>query len=240
MDLAAVPRIMVPSIHGTIMAEYLAFAVDSTALQNSASAADLRHTWSRFPMTSQDSASKSQSTLPKTVVLVGLMGAGKTSVGRRLAEMFDSRFVDADKEIEQAAGCSIADFFDRFGEEEFRRGEERVIARLLRDPPCILATGGGAFMSGDTRREIKDHGLSVWLKADLDVLFERVARRSDRPLLLTENPRATLEAIMEQRYPVYAEADLTIDSYRGPIEQTVDRVHQKLLEYFTGAEGAIS
>lgn len=191
-------------------------------------------------MTPQDVVAKSKSSLPKTVVLVGLMGAGKTSVGRRLAELFDCRFVDADKEIEQAAGCSIADFFDRFGEAEFRRGEERVIARLLRDPPCILATGGGAFMSPDTRREIQDHGLSVWLKADLDVLFERVARRSDRPLLLTDDPRATLEAIMEQRYPVYALADLTIDSYRGPIEQTVDRVYRRLVEFFDEDGGTVS
>ncbi len=191
-------------------------------------------------MTSQDIAAKSNFALPKTVVLVGLMGAGKTSVGRRLADLFDSRFVDADKEIEQAAGCSIADFFERFGEEEFRRGEERVIARLLRDPPCVLATGGGAYMSEDTRREIREHGLSVWLKADLDVLYERVARRSDRPLLKTEDPRATLEAIMEKRYPVYAQADLTIESYRGPIEITVERVYRRLLEYFGLTEGACS
>jgi shikimate kinase len=183
-------------------------------------------------MNNTDAVSSTRPLLPKTVVLVGLMGAGKTSVGKRLADLFAVRFVDADKEIEQAAGCTIADFFERFGEEEFRRGEERVIARLLRDPPCILATGGGAFMSAETRREISSHGLSLWLKADLDVLYERVARRSDRPLLLTDDPRATLEGIMNKRYPIYAKADLTVDSYRGPIEQTVDRVHQRLLDYF--------
>ena len=170
-------------------------------------------------------------------MLVGLMGAGKTSVGRRLADLFGARFVDADKEIEQAAGCTIADFFERFGEEEFRRGEERVIARLLREPPCVLATGGGAFMSEQTRREIEGHGLSLWLKADLDVLYERVARRSDRPLLKTEDPRTTLEAIMNTRYPVYAQADLTVESYRGPIENTVERVHERLLEYFDDHDG---
>jgi shikimate kinase len=183
-------------------------------------------------MTEPDVITNSKPILPKTVVLVGLMGAGKTSVGRRLADLFGSRFVDADKEIEQAAGCTIADFFERYGEEEFRRGEERVIARLLREPPCVLATGGGAYMSSDTRREIRDHGLSLWLKADLDVLYERVARRSDRPLLKTDDPRATLEVIMNTRYPVYAQAELIVDSYRGPIEQTVDRVYQRLLDHF--------
>ena len=189
-------------------------------------------------MTDSDVVSISKPTLPKTVVLVGLMGAGKTSVGRRLADMFGIRFVDADKEIEQAAGCSIADFFERYGEDEFRRGEERVIARLLKEPPCVLATGGGAYMSADTRREIQEHGLSLWLKADLDVLFERVARRSDRPLLKTEDPRTTLETIMNTRYPVYAQADLTVESYRGPIEQTVDRVYHRLLDYFGDDAGA--
>lgn len=183
-------------------------------------------------MTDPDVASSSKPTLSKTVVLVGLMGAGKTSVGRRLADLFGTRFVDADKEIEQAAGCTIADFFERYGEDEFRRGEERVIARLLTEPPCVLATGGGAYMSEDTRREIRDHGLSLWLKADLDVLFERVARRSDRPLLQTEDPRATLKSIMEARYPVYAQAELVVESYRGPIEQTVERVYKRLLDYF--------
>jgi shikimate kinase len=191
-------------------------------------------------MTDPDTVSNATPTLPKTVVLVGLMGAGKTSVGRRLAELFDTRFVDADKEIEQAAGCTIADFFERFGEEEFRRGEERVIARLLREPPCVLATGGGAYMSAETRREIRDHGLSLWLKADLGVLYERVARRADRPLLQTENPRATLETIMNTRYPVYAQADLTVDSFRGPIEHTVDRVYQTLLDHFDNTGGPVT
>lgn len=189
-------------------------------------------------MTDPDVVSNTRPSLPKTVVLVGLMGAGKTSVGRRLADLFDTRFVDADKEIEQAAGCTIADFFERFGEDEFRRGEERVIARLLREPPCVLATGGGAYMSADTRREIREHGISIWLKADLDVLFERVARRSDRPLLYTEDPRATLETIMNTRYPVYALAALTVESYRGPIEHTVDRVYQRLLDHFDDDGGA--
>ena len=189
-------------------------------------------------MTILDANSNTKPILPKTVVLVGLMGAGKTSVGRGLAELFDTRFVDADKEIEQAAGCTIADFFERFGEDEFRRGEERVIARLLRDPPCILATGGGAYISPDTRREIREHGLSLWLKADLDVLYERVARRTDRPLLHTDDPRDTLETIIHARYPIYAESTLTVASYRCPIEQTVERVYQRLLDHFAIDNGA--
>lgn len=179
--------------------------------------------------------------LPSTIVLVGLMGAGKTSIGKRLAERLGVRFVDADKAIEEAAGCTIADFFARHGEEEFRRGEERVIARLLGDPPCVLATGGGAFMSDDTRRRIRERALSLWLRADLDVLFERVARRSDRPLLQTEDPRQTLQALMDIRYPVYGEADLVVDSRRAPIDVTVDRVYQALFNYFSAkSEAAIS
>jgi shikimate kinase len=169
------------------------------------------------------------------------MGAGKTSIGRRLAERIGVQFVDADKEIETAAGCTIADFFARFGEEEFRRGEERVIARLLMDAPCVLATGGGAYMSSDTRQVIRERALSLWLRADLDVLYERVARRSDRPLLRTENPRQSLRDLMDTRYPVYAEADLVVESQRAPIDVTVDRVHQALCDYFSaGSEAMLS
>ena len=162
----------------------------------------------------------------KTLVLVGLMGAGKTSIGRRLAQRLGVRFKDADKEIEDAAGCSIADFFDRFGEAEFRRGEAAVIARLLDEPPMVLATGGGAYMAEQTREVIRDKGIAIWLKADLDVLYERVSRRTDRPLLRTENPRKTLAKLMEIRYPTYAEADLVVDSFAGPIDATVDRVYE--------------
>lgn len=170
--------------------------------------------------------------LPMTVVLVGLMGAGKTSVGKLLAERLGVKFLDADKEIESAAGCSISDFFARFGEEEFRRGEERVIARLLKQPACVLATGGGAFMSLNTRKAIRTSALSIWLKADLDVLFERISRRSDRPLLQTVNPRQTLQSIMDQRYPIYSQADLVVESVRGPLDQIVERVGEMVAEHF--------
>lgn len=140
-------------------------------------------------------------------------------------------FVDADREIEEAAGCSIADFFRRFGEEEFRRGEQRVIKRLLSEEPRILATGGGAFMAEETRLAIAERGISVWLRADLDTLFDRVSRRTGRPLLQTENPRGTLQGLMDVRYPVYASADLVVESDNGPIDITVDRVEEVLLEF---------
>ena len=160
-----------------------------------------------------------------------MMGAGKSSVGRRLATRLGVGFVDADQAIEEAAGCSIADYFSRFGEEEFRRGERRVIARLMEGAPRIDATGGGACMADETREAIRLNGISVWLKAELDVLFDRVSRRVDRPLLRTENPRETLRGLMELRYPVYAQADITVESRRGPIVATVDRVYQAVVDH---------
>lgn len=172
--------------------------------------------------------------LSRTVALVGLMGAGKTSVGRRLAESLGVEFVDADAEIEMAAGHSIPEIFSVFGEEEFRRGEERVIARLLRGPPRVLATGGGAFMSGATRRAIRDSALSVWLRADLDTLVERVSARANRPLLQDRDQRAALKALIEERYPVYAEADLVIDSSEGPLERTVESVRRAVRRRLAG------
>jgi shikimate kinase len=238
VDLAAVLESMVPLIHGTIMAEYFALAFDSTGLRMSCGVEGIPIPSPWPTMINMSAVSNSKPRLPKTVVLIGLMGAGKTSVGRRLAELLGVEFVDADTEIEEAAGCTIADFFERFGEEEFRRGEERVIVRLLKNPPCVLATGGGAYMSSDTRAEISDHGLSLWLKADLNVLYERVARRSGRPLLQTDDPRSTLEGIMKVRYPVYAEADLTVQSYRGPIEKTVERAYQTIIDYIATTDGA--
>ena len=162
--------------------------------------------------------------LPWTVVLVGLMGAGKTSVGRRLAGRLGVTFVDADTEIERAAGLTISEIFATHGEAEFRRGEEQVIARLLRGTPGVLATGGGAFMSENTRRAIREGAVSVWLRADLDTLVERVSSRFDRPLLHGRDARETLRALIELRYPQYAEADLVVDSGSDAIEPTVERV----------------
>jgi shikimate kinase len=175
--------------------------------------------------------------LPMTVVLVGLMGAGKTSVGRRLAERLRVSFIDADHEIERAAGCSVTDFFEKFGEKKFRDGEKRVIARLLKLEPCILATGGGAYMDFETRELIKKKAVSLWIRADLDVLNRRLARRSGRPLLQTDDPQATIKKLLEIRYPIYAKADITVESPEAPVEITVNAVCDAVAEYFSLNEG---
>jgi shikimate kinase len=146
------------------------------------------------------------------LVLIGLMGAGKTSIGKRLASTLEVPFSDADQEIEKAAGKSINEIFSEHGEAFFRDGERRVIARLLGSGGMVLATGGGAFMNAETRKAIRDKGISVWLKADIDLLMARVMRRDTRPLLRNGNPRAVMEKLIGERYPVYAEADITIDS----------------------------
>ncbi len=160
----------------------------------------------------------------RTVVLVGLMGAGKTKIGRRLAARLNLPFFDSDIEIEEAAGESIDEIFRNRGETVFRDGERRIIARLLAQPTHVLATGGGAFMDPATRAVIRRHGVSVWLRADLDVLLARVARRNDRPLLKERNPRAVMSELMERRYPIYGEADLVVDSSEGPPDLTATRV----------------
>lgn len=151
--------------------------------------------------------------LKRSVALVGLMGAGKTTVGRRLAEALDAPFRDSDDEIAAAAGRSIPEIFEELGEAAFREGERRVIARLLEGAPHVLATGGGAFMRDETRAAIGERAVSVWLSADLDTLVERTARKPDqRPLLRDGDPRAILDRLMTERYPVYARADLTVDT----------------------------
>jgi shikimate kinase len=160
----------------------------------------------------------------RTIVLVGLMGAGKTKIGRRVAARLNLPFFDSDSEIESAAGESIEGIFRHWGEAVFRDGERRVIARLLTLPTHVLATGGGAFMDAGTRAAIARRGVSVWLRADLDVLLARVSRRSNRPLLQQSDPRGVLAALIERRHPIYAEADLVIDSGEGPAEQTASRV----------------
>ncbi|WP_405041371.1 shikimate kinase [Parvibaculum sp.] len=167
----------------------------------------------------------------RSIVLVGLMGAGKTTVGRRLAQKLGLPFVDTDAEIERAAGETIPEIFERHGEAAFRDGERRVISRLLENGPQVLATGGGAFMDDTTRAKIAARGISVWLRADLDVLMRRVARRSNRPLLKQDDPRRVMERLIAERHPVYAEADITIDSLEGPHEAVVDDVLARIEEY---------
>src|SRR3954469_1528156 len=154
----------------------------------------------------------------RSVVLVGMMGAGKSSIGRRLASRLGMGFVDADAEIEAAAGMTIAEIFTSYGEPYFRSGEQRVISRLLESGPQVLATGGGAFMNAETRAAVRAKGLSVWLRATIEVLVRRVKRRSDRPLLKTADPLETLRRLMDERDPTYAESDVIVESRDVPHE----------------------
>jgi shikimate kinase len=164
----------------------------------------------------------------KSIVMVGLMGCGKSAVGRRLAAKLGLPFIDADEEIERAAGKSIEDIFAEHGEAHFRDGERKVIARLLRSGPQVLATGGGAFMSDETRQAIAESGISVWLQADLPVLMRRVAKRDNRPLLKTDDPEAVMRELMDTRYPVYAKADITVESRDVPHDTIVADILERL------------
>jgi shikimate kinase len=169
----------------------------------------------------------------RPIVLVGMMGAGKTTVGRRLAARLGRHFVDSDEEVEKAAGMSIEDIFKAHGEADFRAGEVRVIARLLKDDNIVLGTGGGAFINPDTRALVKQAAISVWIKADFELLFQRVSRRSNRPLLKTANPRETLQKLIDARYPTYAEADVTVVSRDVPQDQVASEVIDAVLDYLS-------
>lgn len=169
-------------------------------------------------------------TIQRPVVLVGLMGAGKTTIGRRLAHSLGVPFIDSDHEIVDAAGCSISDIFAHYGETIFRDLEQRVLTRLVGSEPCVLATGGGAFINPTIRQAIKEKAISVWLKADLETLVERTSRRDTRPLLKTGDKNEILARLMQERYPVYAEADLTIDSNASAHETVIERILHALEE----------
>jgi shikimate kinase len=164
----------------------------------------------------------------RSLVLVGLMGCGKSSIGRRLASRLGLPFIDADEEIEAAAGKSIAEIFADHGEAHFRDGERKVIARLLGNGPQVLATGGGAFMNAETRETIRSRGISIWLRAELPVLMRRVTKRDTRPLLNTGDPEATMRRLMAERYPVYALADVTVESRDMPHDQMVGEIIEVL------------
>jgi shikimate kinase len=172
--------------------------------------------------------------LDKSVILVGMMGAGKTSVGKRLARAMGVPFRDADREIEEAAGCTVNEIFERLGEPAFREGERKVIARLLGYPPHVLATGGGAFIDPETRAGIKERAISVWLKADLDLLLERVSRKDTRPLLRNSKPREVLKKLLQEREPIYSQADITVMSDAGPHETVVNRILDALKQHRAG------
>lgn len=165
----------------------------------------------------------------RPVVLVGLMGAGKSTVGRRLAAALDTDFVDADEAIVTAAGMSIPEIFERYGEPAFRDLERRLVLRLLREGHGVIALGGGAFVDPEIRRAVRERAVSVWLRADLDTLVERTARKPGRrPLLMRGDPREILAELMERRYPVYAEADITVDTGPGPVDRVVEAVLERL------------
>ena len=165
----------------------------------------------------------------RPLAIVGLMGAGKTTVGRRLAERLNIPFVDADEEIETSAGRSVSDIFSDFGEQAFRDGERKVIERLLDGTPRVIALGGGAFANEATRQLVRDKAVSIWIKADLDTLMERVSRRDTRPLLKTEDPRSVMSTLMAKRESAYAEADLHIDGASGPHDATVQTIVDELV-----------
>ncbi|NTU76284.1 MAG: shikimate kinase [Alphaproteobacteria bacterium] len=167
----------------------------------------------------------------KTLVIVGMPGAGKSSIGRRLASRLGWAFIDSDQEVEAAAGMKISQIFETLGEQAFRQGERQVIARLLERSPHVLATGGGAFMSEETRALIRDRALSIWLKAELPVLLERTSRRDDRPLLKKNAPKTVLQELLAVREPIYATADIVVTSDPRPVDETVDKVLTALDEF---------
>lgn len=168
----------------------------------------------------------------RSIVFVGLMGAGKTAIGRKVASTLGIPFIDSDHEIESVSRMTVPELFDRYGEAEFRALEQRVILRLLEGGPRVLSTGGGAFMNEHTREAIAQHGVSVWLKADLDLLMERVSKKQNRPLLKTADPRATLRQLMDLRYPVYATATLTVPTRDERKEVITAEVIEALNRHF--------
>ncbi|MEX0954648.1 MAG: shikimate kinase [Rhizobiaceae bacterium] len=169
----------------------------------------------------------------RAIVFVGLMGAGKTAIGRRVASSIGLPFSDSDHEIEKASRMTVADLFDAYGEAEFRSLEQRVIVRLLLEAPCVVATGGGAFMNADTRAAIGEAGISVWLKADIDTLMARVMKKQTRPLLKTGNPREIMENLMKARYPIYATADVTVNTRDDRREVIADEVVAAILAHLS-------
>lgn len=170
-------------------------------------------------------------TEPKIILLVGMMGCGKTTLGKVLSRRLNLPFIDSDKEIEKASGCSISDLFATYGEEEFRRGEERIMARLLTESkPCILSSGGGAFLSLKTQAIAKKHAISVWIRADVDLLSHRTEGRKHRPLVPAKDNKKAIERLVKECYPLYANADLTLDTHPEPISKTVQRLLKLLTQ----------
>lgn len=168
----------------------------------------------------------------RSIALIGMMGVGKTTVGRRLAKKLGLPFHDSDDEIEKASGRTVAGYFRDHGEQAFRVGETKVIERLLSGPPILLATGGGAYINDVTRKALQDGASTVWLKADFDTIMQRVSRNKKRPLLNVDDPAATLKKLIDERYPVYAQADVTVNASRGPHTRTVAAVENALIKHY--------
>ncbi len=181
-----------------------------------------------IPAATPSATSTGSRRLERTIALVGMMGVGKSTVGKKLAESLGAPFVDSDDEIVRAAGLSVQEIFARHGEPEFRRGERRVIERLLNGPPVVLATGGGAYMDADTRSLLKEKATTVWLRADLDLIWKRVNRRDTRPLLKRDNPKQVLADLLAVRAPIYAGADIAIDSGDGPASDAVKAIRDAM------------
>ncbi|WP_300391819.1 shikimate kinase [Henriciella sp.] len=173
----------------------------------------------------------------RTIALVGLMGAGKSTVGKRLADKLHRKFYDSDNEIEKAAGLAISDIFTLHGETEFRRGERRVLERLLNEEPHVLATGGGAYLDPETRDLLREKAVTIWLNADLETLWRRVSRRSHRPLLKADNPKSVLSRLLSERAPIYEQADLVVRSEEGPHRATVEAILRALEDWSKARHG---
>lgn len=199
-------------------------------------ATSLRRTKSCEPGVTRASSGLPDAATNRFIVLVGLMGAGKTSLGKRLAKLSGMTFVDSDTEIEKAAGCSIPEIFDRFGEAEFRAGERRVLERILEGEPAVVATGGGAFMDPTTRGLIRKKAISIWLRADLETLVRRTKRRDDRPLLKAGDPRDVLKRLIDERYPVYAEADIVLDVDDESPKEATERLIERIAAFVEDAK----
>lgn len=180
--------------------------------------------------------------IDKIILLVGLMGSGKTSVGKRLARRLSLPFIDGDQEIEKAAGLSLVDVLKCFGEKEYRAGEERVMKRLLQGAPCVLASGGGSFVATQTRELAKSHALTVWLKADIDTLYHRTAGRTRRPFLLGDNEtvKNKLQEYIAEEYPYYSEADIVVETRDEKVENTVKRVAAAIHNFYRNQRGLVS